>query len=162
MLKSDIGALLAAWRAADRRWEATPRTDPSYPVVCVDVLRAWLDYHEAVDPHEPGEIALVTDDDRVYVAVSRGVEATLGYSAESLLGRRVEDLAPPQVAAATPQRWAAFVEEGRQDGTFDLVRSDGSIVTTRYQARAHYPIANYHLSRLWPDRTAPGLDGPST
>ena len=151
MSTPDVRVLLAAWRDADRRWESTPRGDPSYVSVCVDVLQAWLAYHEAVDDHEAGEIALVTDDERSYVAVSRSVETTLGYSAESLLGRRVEDLAPPDVAATTPQRWASFVEEGRQDGTFDILRRDGSIATMRYQARAHYPIANYHLSRLWPE-----------
>lgn len=162
MPRTDVGSLLAAWRAADQRWEATSRADPSFSTVCVDVLRAWLAYHEAVDPREPGEIFLIADDDRIYVAVSRGVETTLGYSAESLLGRRVEDLAPPQVASATPQRWATFVEEGRQDGTFDMVRSDGSTATMRYQARAHYPIANYHLSRLWPDRPVLAPDPPAT
>ncbi len=145
-----LADLLADWRVADRRWEATPREDPDYRAATIEVLRAWLAYHTAADPHAPGEFALVTDDDRVYVAASEGVEATLGFTPESLLGRRIEDIAAPTLVADTSDRWTSFLVEGRQDGVFDIVSRDGSVLRMQYQARAHYPIANFHLSRLWP------------
>ncbi|MGK2851649.1 MAG: PAS domain S-box protein [Candidatus Limnocylindrales bacterium] len=92
----------------------------------------------------------MADDDRLFVAASPEVEATLGYAPASVLGRRIEDLAGIDAVADTVDRWATFIIEGRQDGTFDLLHRDGSVVHLEYQARAHYPIAHFHLSRLWP------------
>lgn len=146
-----VSALLTEWRAADRRWESTSQDDPDYREAGIDVLQAWLAYHTATDEQQPGGFALVTDDDRVYVAASPGVEATLGYTAQAMLGRRIEDFAAPGLGSTTADRWTTFALAGRQDGSFDMLRADGSVVRMRYQARAHYPIANFHLSRLWPD-----------
>ena len=146
-----VSRLLTEWRAADRRWETTAQDDPDYREAGINVLRAWLAYHTATDEQQPGGFALVTDDDRVYVAASAGVEATLGYTAQAMLGRRIEDFAAPALVASTPDRWSTFLSAGREDGSFDMLHADGSVVRMRYQARAHYPIANFHLSRLWPD-----------
>lgn len=150
MPTKDVPQLLAEWRAADRRWEATTRQDAAFRAVCIDVVRAWLAYHSAIDDQHPGEFALVADDDRLYVAASAGVERTLGYPPESVLGKRIEDLAGLEVVADTGELWSSFIRDGRQDGTFALVHRDGSVVRLHYQARAHFPIANFHLSRLWP------------
>lgn len=149
-----VSRLLTEWRAADRRWESTAQDDPDYREAGINVLRAWLGYHTATDEQQPGGFALVTDDDRVYVAASAGVETTLGYTAQEMLGRRIEEFAAPELVTATGDRWSTFLTEGRQDGSFDMLHADGSVVRMRYQARAHYPIANFHLSRLWPDPEA--------
>ena len=145
-----VAQLLGAWRAAERRWEAMSPDDPALPEAAVEVLRSWLGYHAATDTLTPGEFALVTDDDRRYVAVSDGVTAALGYEPDALLGKRIEDLAAPSLVAGTAERWATFITDGRQDGEFDMVRADGREIRVGYQARAHFPIAGYHLSRLWP------------
>lgn len=150
MVQASIASLLAAWREADRRWESTPSADPGFRQACIEVLRAWLAYHTAIDEGQPGEFALVADDDRVYVAASAAVLDTLGYTPESMLGRRVEEFTSQSMVTATADRWVDFTVQGRQDGEFDMLHHDGSIVRLRYQARAHYPIANFHLSRLWP------------
>ena len=149
---SVVSARLEAWRVADRRWEMTPPSAPGYRAACIEVLRCWLAYHAAADVGEPGEFALVTDEERTYVAVSESVEATLGYAPASIIGLRIEDLAAPTVSGATAERWTEFVLAGRQDGTFELIAKDGSTLAVRYQARAHFPIAGFHLSRLWPAR----------
>lgn len=146
----NVADLLAAWRAADRRWETTPQEDPIFREVGIAVIRAWLAYQAAIEQPHGGEFALVADDDRLFVAASAGIEATLGYAPASVLGRRIEDLAEIEAVADTVDRWAMFIIEGRQDGTFDLLHRDGSVVRLEYQARAHYPIATFHLSRLWP------------
>lgn len=145
-----VAGLLEAWRAADRRWESTPKDDPAFRAVAVDVIRAWLAYHAAIDRPDAGEFALVADDDRLFVAASAGVLGTLGYAPDAVHGLRIEDLAGTDAIADTADRWAAFIIDGRQDGTFDLLHRDGSSVRLAYQARAHFPIANFHLSRLWP------------
>jgi PAS domain-containing protein len=142
--------LLAAWRFADRRWEKTASDDPALRESAIAVVRTWLAYHLAAGDYPPGEIALVADDDRIYVAVSPGVIDTLGYLPAELLGKRVEDLGRPEHAGSTGLSWSRFIQDGRQDGVFPLVTKDGLEILLNYQARSHFPIAGFHLSRLWP------------
>ncbi len=160
MLRPTIHEALNAWRAAERRWEAMRPDDPAYRQASIDVIAAWLAYHAPDEQSEPGSFVLVADDEHRYVAVSDGVAATLGYEPAQLLGRRIEDIAPPDLAAGTAAQWQRFLADGRQDGEFRLVAADGREVALRFQARAHYPIAGYHRSRLWPierdDGPAPG------
>lgn len=148
MPTSAVAELLASWRAAERAWEAMSPEAPGFREVSIAVLRAWLAYQVATEPAEPGSFALVADDDHRYVAISAGVTAVLGYEPAELLGRLIDDIAAPDLAAATPDRWRAFLAEGRQDGEFRLIAKDGSVVPVRFQARAHYPIPGFHLSRL--------------
>ena len=150
MQRPTIHEALNAWRAAERRWEATPPDDPGYRSASIAVIAAWLTYHAPNEQSEPGSFALVADEEHRFVAVSDGVKATLGYEPADLLGRSIEDIAPPDLAARTPAQWQEFLADGRQDGEFRLLASDGREVSLRFQARAHYPIAGYHLSRLRP------------
>ncbi len=158
-----IRALLASWRDAERTWEGMPPDSPGYREASVAVLRAWLAYQAATEAIESGTFALVADDDQTYVAVSDGVTPVLGYAPTELLGRRIEDIADPELAATTPEQWAAFLTAGRQDGEFRLVAKDGTIVALRFQARAHHPIPGFHVSRLTVDDDAGALSRlPST
>jgi PAS domain S-box-containing protein len=141
---------LDAWRAAERRWESMPYDDPAYRQASIDVIAAWLSYNAAIEQAEPGSFFLVADGDHRYVAVSDGVKATLGYEPAELLGRRIEDFAPPDLAAGTADQWERFLADGRQDGEFRLIAADGREVALHFQALAHNPIAGYHRSRLWP------------
>lgn len=149
MLRPTIHEALNAWRAAERRWEATHPDDPAYRKASIDVIAAWLAYHVPIEQSEPGSFVLVADDEHRYVAASDGVMAALGYTAADLMGRRIEDIAPADLAARTPEDWQRFLLEGRQDGEFRLLSADGRDVPVRFQARAHFPIPGYHLSRLW-------------
>lgn len=150
MLRPTIHEALDAWRAAERRWEATNPNDPGYRQASIEVIAAWLAYHAPGEGSDTGSFVLVADEDRRYVAVSDGVRSVLGYEPADLLGRRIEDLTPPDLAATTPAQWQQFVTDGRLDGEFRLISADGREVPLHFQARAHYPIARYHLSRLWP------------
>ena len=150
MLRPTIHEALNAWRAAERHWEATPPDDPAYRAASIAVIAAWLTYHAPTEVAEPGSFVLVADEEHRFVAVSDGVRTTLGYEPSDLLGKSIEDIAPPDLAARTPAQWRQFLADGRQDGDFRLVAADGREVALRFQARAHYPIAGYHLSRLRP------------
>jgi len=152
LLRPTIHEALNAWRAAERRWEATDPDDPTYRAASIAVIAAWLTYHAPTEVAEPGSFALVADEQHRFVAVSDGVKAALGYEPADLLGKRIEDIAPPDLAARTTAQWEQFLADGRQDGEYRLLASDGREVPLRFQARAHYPIAGYHLSRL---RTGP-------
>ncbi len=81
-----------------------------------------------------------TDDHQRYVAVSGGVHAALGYQPTELLGRRISDIAAPDLVEATPAHWSRFIADGRQDGEYRLLTRDGGEEALRFQARAHHPI----------------------
>ncbi len=144
---------LNAWREAERRWEPTDPAAADYRPNAIAVVSAWLRYQELVGD-EPGSIVLVTDDEHRYVAISDGVESALGYRPADLLGRRIEDIAAPDLVSGTPAAWQRFLSDGRQDGQFRLVASDGREVVMTFQARAHHPIPGFHSSRLRPSRSA--------
>ncbi len=152
-----IPDLLAAWRAAERRWERATDAD-DVAGLGLDVVRTWLAYQEATLPVERNEFLLVTDDDQRYVGATTGVTRVLGYEPAELIGRRIEDVAAPAVRPATPEQFAQFVAEGRQEGVFVLCSSDGRPITVQFQARAHHPVPGYHVSRLWPASTSGAAD----
>jgi PAS domain S-box-containing protein len=145
-----IPELLAAWRAAERRWER-PASSEEVRTAALEVVQAWTAYQDAALPSDVTEFMLVADDDGAYVGATRGVTRVLGYSPDDLVGLRIADVAAPELQALTAVEWARFLEAGRQDGTFRLRAKDGRLVSLRYQARAHHPIPGFHVSRLWPD-----------
>ena len=95
---------------------------------------------------------LVADDEGTYVAATRGVTAVLGYEPEELIGQRIADLAAPELRSTTPEHWARFLAEGRQDGSYRVCARDGRLIGLRYQARVHHPVPGFHVSRLWLDQ----------
>ena len=116
MASSTVADLLAAWRAAERSWERLGSTD-EVAVAGREVLRAWVAYHDASLGQSAQEFMLVADDEGTYVAATRGVTAVLGYEPEELIGQRIADLAAPELRSTTPEHWARFLAEGRQDGS---------------------------------------------
>ncbi|MEO8437855.1 MAG: hypothetical protein ABI562_05290, partial [Chloroflexota bacterium] len=108
---------LAAWRAAERRWEGTESSGPDYQAAAIGVIAAWLRYQDLAE-NETGSFVLVTDDEQRYVAVGGGVQAALGYQPAELLGKQIMDIAAPDLAETTPDHWRRFIADGRQDGEF--------------------------------------------
>lgn len=153
----EIRELLSRWRAAERAWEGRKPEDPGYRDASIDVLRAWLAYQAATEALDPGTFALVVDDERRYVAVSDGVTDVLGYAPSELIGRRIEDIAAEELRPMTAAQWASFIAAGRQDGSYRLHASDGSVVDVRFSARAHHPLPGFHVSRI----TASAAAGPA-
>jgi PAS domain S-box-containing protein len=144
-----VADLLQEWRAAERRWER-PGSSGDVRAAALQVIRAWARYQNAALPTDTREFMLVADDEGRYVAATEGVARVLGYDPQDLVGRAIADIAAPDLADQTPQEWAKFLADGRQDGTFRLQGASGSIVALHYQARAHHPVPGYHVSRLWP------------
>ena len=145
-----ITELLAAWRAAERRWERHAPPD-EIRTAALDVIAAWAAYQDAALPPDTREFILVADDVGAYVHATRGVTAVLGYDPVDLIGVRIQDLAATELQETTPMQWDDFLAHGRQEGAFRLQAKDGRIVSVRYQARAHHPVPGFHASRLWPD-----------
>ncbi len=88
METATVADLLAAWRAAERRWER-PAPAGEIRIAALEVIRAWAAYQDAVLTGSSTEFMLVADDDGVYVAATRGVSRILGYEPEELVGRRI-------------------------------------------------------------------------
>ena len=153
-----LGDLLAAWRAAERRWEE-PASADEVRAAALEVISAWTAYQDAALAATPNEFLLVADDEGVYVTATAGIEGCLGYRRDTVIGMTIADLAAPDLRKITPAEWAAFLAAGRQDGRFQLRAADGRIVDLRYQARAHHPIPGYHMSRLWSERADDASDG---
>ena len=151
---SSLAELLAAWRAAERRWE---RQAPASEVrrAALAVIAAWAAYQDAALAGDGSEFLLVADDEGTYVGATGGVTSLLGYLPADLVGRRIADITVPELREQTPQEWARFLEAGRQDGRFRLQAKDGRMVALRYQARAHHPVPGFHVSRMWPDEDDP-------
>ncbi|HSK51989.1 MAG TPA: PAS domain-containing protein, partial [Clostridia bacterium] len=118
------------------------------------VVDAWAAYQDAALPADSGEFTLVADDEGTYVKATEGVRRVLGYEPGDLVGRRIQDVAAPDLQDLTSQDWQAFLAAGRQEGAYRLVASDGTVVPLRFQARAHHPVPGFHSSRLWIDGEA--------
>lgn len=148
-----ITELLGVWRAAERRWERVALAD-DVRAAALAVVDAWAEYQDAALPAESGEFTLVADDEGTYVKATQGVRRVLGYEPDDLVGRRIRDVAAPDLQDLTSQDWQAFLAAGRQEGAYRLVASDGTVVPLRFQARAHHPVPGFHSSRLWRDGEA--------
>ncbi len=139
--------LLDAWREAERRYDELDPADDGYQAARLDVVRAWIAYQEVVT-EDHGQVVVVTDDARRYVAATDNVEKLLGYSAADLIGISVDDLAAPESSLSVDAAWAGFIDAGRDCDTFTLLARDGSRVPVTYEARADTPLPGFHVSRL--------------
>jgi len=140
---------LAAWRHAERRWESIEPDDPRYRAAALEVVSAWLSYHEASET-ERGTFVLIVDEEQRYVAVSSGVTDILGYTPGEMVGRNIESVVAGGAEVDPAHDWMRFLTDGRQEGEYSMLDRDGRAMRLRYQARAHHPIPGYHLSRLSP------------
>jgi PAS domain S-box len=93
------------------------------------------------------EAALITDDERRYVAVNPAACRLLGLSQESILGRRVEEFSPPGTSEAVLRQWEEFIAAGRQSGDFIMTRPNGELRHVRFTATANI-VPGRHLSIL--------------
>ncbi len=150
MAGGSIADLLTQWREAERRWERPGPAD-EVRASALEVVRAYIAYQDAALPPGTGEFMLVADDTQRYVGATGGATSVLGYEVDELIGRRIEELAAPGDRETAPEQWLAFLKSGRREGRFHLLSKGGQPVPLRYQARAHHPVAGFHLSRLWPD-----------
>ncbi len=79
-------------------------------------------------------IAVVIDDERRYQSVSPGFASLLGYDAEELHGKRIDDV----TARGTIDiefAFNAFLKLGEMDGLWVFERRDGKKVLFHYRAR---------------------------
>jgi DNA-binding CsgD family transcriptional regulator len=90
---------------------------------------------------------VIADDQRRYVAVNAAACLLLRLSEEDVLQLRVDDLTPPEHRVQVAPLWEAFMRDGVQEGTFELLMPDGARLQVQYSATA-YVEPGRHLSIL--------------
>jgi len=83
----------------------------------------------------PSAPILLTDDDRKYREASVGAIRLLGLPREKIIGRSLDEFAAPGFKPLISERWDAFLKEGHQEGTLQLVGPDGSSRDVDYSAK---------------------------
>jgi formate hydrogenlyase transcriptional activator len=105
----------------------------------------------------PSTPILIADDDRHYQEASIGASKLLGLPREIIVGRTLEDLAVPGIKPMISEHWKAFLEEGEQVGTLQLLGPDGSPRDVEYIAKENVlPVR--HLLVLRDKTEAAGSD----
>jgi PAS domain S-box-containing protein len=79
---------------------------------------------------------LLADDERRLVAVNPAACRLLGVSSEELVGKRVDDLTPPELAPALEGIWKRFLAEGTQTGDYEFLLPGGERRQFEYSAVA--------------------------
>jgi DNA-binding CsgD family transcriptional regulator len=90
---------------------------------------------------------VIADDTRRFVAANAAACLLLRLPEEDLRGTRIEDLTPPEQRAGVGPLWDAFIRDGTQQGTFELLTPDGARVVVDYSATASIAPGR-HLSIL--------------
>jgi PAS domain S-box-containing protein len=90
---------------------------------------------------------LIADDHRQYVDANRAACLLLRCTREEVLRRKIDDLTPPESRAGAAALWDAFLRDGTQSGTFELLMPDGPRLQVDYSATANIEPGR-HLSIL--------------
>ncbi len=88
---------------------------------------------------------VIADDGRHFVAANPAACLLLRLPEEEVLKRTIEDLTPPENRLQIAPMWEAFVRDGTQRGTFELLMPDGPRVRVEYSATANIEPSR-HLS----------------
>ena len=109
--------------------------------------------------YHPSAPILITDDDGNSRDASAGVSKLLGLPREKIIGRQIDDFAPPGFKPQVSQLWRAFLEQGEQEGTLQLVGPDGTPREVEYTAKGNVlPVRHALVLR---DKTAPAATAPT-
>ena len=101
----------------------------------------------------PSAPILIADDDRHYREASIGASKLLGLPREKIIGRSLDDFAAPGIKPVISERWQAFLEEGEQVGTLQLLGPDGTPRDVEYTAKGNVlPVRHLLVLR---DKTKP-------
>jgi len=85
--------------------------------------------------YHPATPILIADNDGHTREASAGAGKLLGIPRGKIIGRKIDDFAPPNFKPEVSQLWRAFLEQGEQEGTLRLLGSDGTPREVEYTAK---------------------------
>ena len=102
---------------------------------------------------QPTAPVLIADDDGNYRDASAGAGKLLGLPRDAIIGRQIDDFAPPALRPQVSQLWRAFLERGEQEGVLQLLAPDGTAREVEYTAKGNVlPVRHAVVLR---DKTSP-------
>ena len=127
----------AAWRRHNLNGNA-PVSSPPPPVswLIENGPRELESLFRAIVYH-PSSPILIADDDGSYQEASVGASKLLGVPRGNIIGRQLDDFAPPAFKPQVSQLWRAFLDHGEQEGTLQLLRPDGTPREVEYKAKGN-------------------------
>lgn len=90
---------------------------------------------------------VVADAGRRYIAANPAACLLLRLSETDVLRLRIDDLTPPEKRSHVESLWEAFLRDGVQEGTYELMMPDGARLEVEYSATANVE-PHVHLSIL--------------
>jgi formate hydrogenlyase transcriptional activator len=87
--------------------------------------------------YHPSAPILIADNDGKYREASVGAAKLLGLPREKIIGRKIDDFAPPSFKPEVSELWRAFLEQGEQVGVLQLVGPDGNLREVEYTAKGN-------------------------
>jgi len=84
---------------------------------------------------QPSAPILLADDDRRHQEASVGAAKLLGLPREKIIGRTLDDFVEPSFKPVISERWKAFLKQGEQKGTLQLIGPDGDPRHVQYFAK---------------------------
>jgi PAS domain S-box-containing protein len=90
---------------------------------------------------------VIADEERRFVASNPAARLLLRLDEAEVVRLRVDDLTPPENRANLDALWEAFLRDGVQEGTFELMMPDGARLEVEYSATANVE-PGLHLSIL--------------
>ena len=94
----------------------------------------------------PSAPLLLTDNDRQSQEASIGATKLLGLPREKIIGQTLDDFAEPSFKPVISERWSAFLEQGEQEGTLELLGPDGKPRVLEYLARGNVSPSRHVLA----------------
>lgn len=88
---------------------------------------------------------VLADDDRRYTEVNDAALKLLRFSREEFLKLKIDDITPPEGRDSIDKVWSSFLTTGTMSGTFDVMTSEGRLVTIDFNATANV-TPGQHLS----------------
>ena len=108
--------------------------------------------------YHPSSPILITDNDGNSKDASVGAAKLLGIPREEVIGQPLAEFTPPNFKPQVSQLWRAFLEQGEQEGTLQLLAKDGAIREVEYTAKRNVlPIRHAVVLR---DKNADANFGP--
>jgi DNA-binding CsgD family transcriptional regulator len=99
---------------------------------------------------------VIADDERRYVAANAAACLLLRLPEEEVLGLRIEELTPPENRSQVEALWDTFMQDGVQEGTFELLMPDGARLTVDYSATANVEPGRHLSILMFPPATGQG------